>query len=225
MRRNRLDLLLVLASLGVCRAEEPPAIPPYRIPTFDGKERDFKEPVPAMAPAPEVDGDAIFTMVVNCFPERVKWGLELDAVAGLRESAGGVSTFDTSGLAKHYVGIVAKMPLYSATEINRERQTEYSRREQVATNIKALLSGLADRRRAQREIGLYTSLESRSQQRVSLGIVEANEQIGYLEKVAQAQGKLDDANAQIEGARLALSGQCRDEVANQVNDYLKDVTQ
>lgn len=226
MPRSRLDLCLALAlvSLGVCQAEEAPKIPPYQIPTFDGKGRDFKEPIPPIAPAPEVDGDAIFSMVVNCFPERVKWGLELDAVGGIRESSDGVSTFDTSGLARHYVGIVAKMPLYSATEINRERQTEYQRREQVAKNIKALLSGLADRRRAQRELGLYTSLEARSQQRVSLGIVEATEQVGYLEKVAQAQSKLDDANAAIEGARLALVGQCRDGIADEVNHYLKEVT-
>jgi hypothetical protein len=228
VRRSRTRLAFAL--LGVCcavaaAAEPVPEIPPYRIPTFDGADRDFKAPVPAMAPAPEVDGDSIFRMVVNCFPERVAWGLELDAVAGTRWTEdNGITTFDTSGLARHYVGLVAKMPLYSATEINRERQTEYQRREQVATNLKALLSGLADRRRAQRELGLYTSLEARSQKRVALGIVEATEQIDFLEKVAQAQAKLDDANAQIEGARLALVGQCRDEVANQVNDYLKEVT-
>lgn len=228
MPRSRLDLCLalVMASLGVCQAEEAPKIPPYQIPTFDGKGRSFKEPIPPIAQAPEVDGDAIFRLVVNCFPERVAWGLEVDAVAGSRWiDDSGISTFDTSGLARHYVGVVAKMPLYSATEINRERQTEYQRREQVATNIKALLAGLADRRRAQRELGLYSSLEARSQKRVGLGLVEASEQIGFLEKVAQAQAKLDDANAQIEGARLALVGQCRDEVANEVNDYLKEVTQ
>lgn len=223
--KRKLYLALAAASLGICQAGDPPAIPPYQIPTFDGQSRDFKTPIPAMAPAPPVDGDSIFSLVVNCFPERVKWGLELDAVGGVRESAGGVSTFDTSGLAKHYVGIVAKMPLYSASEINKERQTEYERRQQVAANIKALLSGLANRRRAQRELGLYTSLEARSQKRVDLGLVEATEQISFLEKVAQAQSKLDDADAAIDGARLALVGQCRDEVANQVNDYLKDVTQ
>jgi len=87
------------------------------------------------------------------------------------------------------------------------------------------LLGLSGRRRAQRELGLYASLEARSQQRVGLGLTEAAEQIGYLEKVAQAQAKLDDANASIEGARLALVGQCRDEVANEVNDYLKEITQ
>jgi hypothetical protein len=57
-----------------------------------------------------------------------------------------------------------------------------------------------------------------------MGIVDASEQIGYLEKVAQAQSELDDAGARIEGARLALAGQCRDGVANEVNAYLIDIT-
>lgn len=217
-------VVVVFIAVRITQAAEAPTIPPYQIPTFDGSDRDFKAPIPPMSPAPEVDGDAIFQLVVNCFPERVAWGLEVDAVAGSRlVDDSGISTFDTSGLARHYIGVVAKMPLYSATEINRERQTEYQRREQVAKNIKALLSGLADRRRAQRELGLYSSLEARSQKRVALGLVEATEQVGYLEKVAQAQSKLDDANAQIDGARLALVGQCRDEVANEVNSYLKEV--
>jgi hypothetical protein len=177
-----------------------------------------------MQSAPEINGDAIFSMVVNCFPERVKWGLELDVVAGARESSGGVTTFDTSGLARYYIGIVARMPLYSATEINRERQGEYHRRQEVSGNISKLLAGLADRRRAQRELGLYSSLEARAQARVAMGIVDASEQIGYLEKVAQAQSELDDAGARIEGARLALAGQCRDGVANEVNAYLIDIT-
>lgn len=81
------------------------------------------------------------------------------------------------------------------------------------------------RRRAQRELGLYTSLEARAQKRVAMGLMEASEQIGYLEKVAQAQAALDAATAHIEGARLALVGQCRDEVAEEVNRYLKEVTQ
>ncbi|MCX8050160.1 MAG: hypothetical protein N3A55_10960 [Methylohalobius sp.] len=216
-----LSLLCQLA-----RAEEPPKVPPYQIPTFDGKARDFREPIPPIAPAPEVDGDVIFQMVVNCFPERVKWGIEIDAVAGSRwQDRSGISAFDTSGLARHYVGIVARMPLYSATEINRERQEEYRRRQEVAENIQKLLLGLSNRRRAQRELGLYTSLEARAQKRVAMGLVEASEQISYLEKVAQAQAALDAATAQIEGARLALVGQCRDEVAEEVNRYLKEVTQ
>lgn len=209
MRLNKINptagygfALVMLTLTATSHAETPPNITPYQIPAYDGHPRDFKAPVPAMSPA-----------------------LEVKAVSGARAAENNtITTFDNSGISRYYVGIVAEMPLYSATEVNRERQREYSRRADVAANIQALLKGLADRRRAQRELGLYTSLEARSQARVAAGIVEVSEQVTYLEKVAAAQATLDSAAAQIQGARLALVGQCRDTVAEQVNDYLKEVT-
>ncbi len=232
MRLNKINptagygfALVMLTLTATSHAETQPNITPYQIPAYDGHPRDFKAPVPAMSPAPEVDGDAIFQAVAHCFPENVPWTLEVKAVSGARAAENNtITTFDNSGISRYYVGIVAEMPLYSATEVNRERQREYSRRADVAANIQALLKSLADRRRAQRELGLYTSLEARSQARVAAGIVEVSEQVTYLEKVAAAQATLDSAAAQIQGARLALVGQCRDTVAEQVNDYLKEVT-
>jgi hypothetical protein len=50
-------------------------------------------------------------------------------------------------------------------------------------------------------------------------------QIGYLKEVASRTGDFVTAEASITAARLALMGQCRDELADQVNDYLKVVTQ
>jgi hypothetical protein len=206
--------------------QKPPAIPPYEIPTYSGEHPDFKGPIPAMRPAPQVDADGMFRMVVNCYPVKSKWQVELDAVAGTRytDGDGGITTFDTSGLARHYVGLVAKMPLYSAQELDREREREYHRRTDTATRIAELLQALADRQRAQRELGLYTSLEARAQKRVAIGVAETTEQVSYLEKVATAQSNLDAARAKILGARLALVGQCRDEVLDEVNGYLMGVT-
>jgi hypothetical protein len=66
-----------------------------------------------------------------------------------------VSTFDTAGLSKYYAGVVAEVPLFSASEINTERRAEYQRRTQLSENVAALLKGLAAMRRAWREIGLY----------------------------------------------------------------------
>lgn len=218
-------VILAILYADTSHAAEPPPVSPYQIPAYDGHPRDFKAPVPAMATAPTIDGDVIFTTIAHCVPEEVPWTLDIKAVGGARATENNtISTFDSSGLSRYYVGIVAEMPLYSATEINRERQMQYTRRAEVAANIQALLKGLADRRRAQRELGLYASLEARSQARVAAGIVEVSEQVAYLEKVAAAQATLDSAAAQIEGARLALVGQCRDTVAEQVNDYLKEVT-
>lgn len=206
----------------------PPLVPnpdlkvqPYRIPTFSGKPNDFKKFAPAMLPAMKVDSDMLFNAVVNCFPERVPWGLQVDMVGGARMSEGNaITTFDNSGLAKYYVGVVAKLPLYSSEELNKQRQSELTRRESIAGNVKTFLSALASQRRAKRQIGLYTSLEARSQERVALGLADTSEQIGFLEKVIEAQSQLDDSEAALDGSRLALSGQCRDEMVEVLNNHI-----
>jgi hypothetical protein len=198
------------------------AVPPYQIPTFQNSPH-FKNAVPAILPAVVVESDGLYRAVINCFPERVVWGIEVTAQAGLRDTfdnSNSITSFDTSGLSKHYIGVVASMPLYSASEVNAERRMETQRRGDVAASIKELLAALSKKRRAQRELGLYTSLESRSQSRVNLGIVDSVEQVGYLEKVVTAQSSLDDAVAAIDGARLSLIGQCRDEVVDGINDYI-----
>jgi C4-dicarboxylate-specific signal transduction histidine kinase len=69
-------------------------------------------------------------------------------------------------------------------------------------------------------MGLYEALEARSKERVKQGVVSPDEQIALLEKVANTQGELDQANATIEASRLALIGQCRPEVMNEVNNYI-----
>lgn len=218
-------LLLTLSFTAWATEKEKPAIkiPPYQIPTFSGKENSFKKFgfAPPMQPAMEVDSDLLFRSVVNCFPERVPWGLELDAVGGARYAEqNAISTFDTSGLSRYYVGVVAKMPLYSAEEMNRQRQSEYTRRGEVAKNVEAFLTALSAQRRAKRQLGLFTSLEARAQERVALGLADSTEQITYLEKVIEAQSKLDDSEAGLSGARLALVGQCRDEMADTVNNHI-----
>jgi hypothetical protein len=198
-----------------------PTVQPYQFPTYDGQGGDFRAHVPELAPFPDVDTEEVFKVVVNCFPERVPWGLELKAVAGARYTEDNtVSTFDTAGLSRYYAGVVAEIPLFSASEINAERRTEYQRRTQLAENIASFIKGLAAMRRAWREIGLYNGATLRSQERVKEGIAPTTEQVGYVEKVAEAYSKLDDAKAMVEAARLSLYGQCRNEVADEVNNYL-----
>lgn len=216
-------LLMGLAWQALATEPTAPKIPPYQIPTFDGQKRGFAY-IPPIKAAPRIDADLIFRMVVACFPERVKWGLELDAVAGARYAPSNtISTFDSSGLANYYAGIVAKLPLYSADELEKSRNQEYQRRGDVADKIAILLKGIADRRRAERLMGIYVSLEARSQVRVAEGIANVDEQIVYQQRVAEAQAQLDAANASIEGSRIGLMGQCRDEVVEEVNNYLVEV--
>lgn len=204
---------------------KPPNIQPFQFPTYEGKGGDFRAKVPELAPFPDIDTEAVFRVVVNCFPERVPWGLEVKAVAGARytDNSNTVSTFDTAGLSKYYAGVVAEIPLFSASEINTERRSEYQRRTQLSENIAAFIKGLAAMRRAWREIGIYNAATLRSQERVKEGIAPTTEQVGYVEKVAEAYSKLDDAKAAVDGARLALFGQCRNDAAEEVNDYLRAV--
>lgn len=202
-----------------------PTVMPFQFPTYDGQGGNFRAHVPELAPFPDLDTEELFKVVVNCFPERVPWGLELKAVAGARytDSTNTVSTFDTAGLSKYYAGVVAEIPLFSASEINAERRTEYQRRTQLSENIASFIKGLAAMRRAWREIGMYNAATLRSQERVKEGIAPTTEQVGYVEKVAEAYSKLDDAKAAVEAARLSLYGQCRNEVADEVNSYLVSV--
>jgi hypothetical protein len=206
------------------KAQPPPDIQPFEIPTLRGNKRDFHY-IPPVKLSRQIDADGVFRMVVNCFPERPQWGLDVKAVAGARfAEENTISTFDTSGLSRYYAGIVAEMPLYSAEEQFRIRDAETKRRGEAAANVAALLKALADRDRALRMVGIGESVEARSQYRVHEGIAPAEEQIAYLKEVAGSMGDLDAANAAIVAARLALVGQCRDEVAETVNDYLKEVT-
>lgn len=207
------------------KAPPPPDIRPYKIPTLKGEHRDFHY-TPPIKLSPEIDADAVFKMIINCFPERPQWGLELKAVAGARytDQQNTVSTFDTAGLSRYYGGIVAEMPLYSAEELHRQRTQEYQRRGEVAQNVAKLLKSLADRDRALRLVGIMENAELRSQYRVHEGIAPAEEQLGYLKDVAGKTGDLVEANASITASRLMLVGQCRDEVAEVVNDYLKEIT-
>lgn len=216
--------LVLFAVFTQAAAEEehkPPNIPPFEIPTFTGKSVDWKKQLPPINELPKIDGDAIFKTVNGCYPLKSGFGLDISLKAGAtyKDSAGSnqINTLDSN---RYYAGIVANMPLYSDVEIDRERKLEYQRRMETTATIKTMLEGVASKRRAERMMGLYTALEKRAQVRVSKGVAETAEQIAFLEKVAATQGELDQANATIEAARLALIGQCRPEVEEQVNDFI-----
>ena len=113
------------------------------------------------------------------------------------------------------------MPLYSGVEIDKEQKLAIDRKEKTAGLVAQMLTALSTKRRAERMLTLYASLEKRSQKCVADGIVAVDEQqIGYLEKVATTRGELDTANAQIEGARLALIHQCTDNDTERLNNFI-----
>jgi hypothetical protein len=202
---------------------KPPNIQPFEIPTFTGAPVDYHNVKPAIDAKKKIDGDAIFQIINRCYPLKSGFGLEINLRGGVNYKptpSTGSTTVQTYDSQSYYAGIVANMPLYSDIEIDKDRKVEYQRREQTAMTIKEMLTAVAAKRRAERMMGLYSSLEKRAQARISTGVAPVDEQIGYLEKVATTQGELDAAEAAIEGARLALIGQCRPEVLDEVNNYI-----
>jgi hypothetical protein len=202
-------------------AEAVPKPKPYRLPKFQGGADHYTQ-IPPLVPSPGVDVDALYRSVIDCYPEPSKFRLDVDLETSYRDR----TTYDLTGAAvgQHYVGIVARMPLYSATELNREREREYRRRTDTAKTVGALVKALADRDTAIRQLGLYSSLEARAQVRVAQGVAETGEQVKYLEKVAAAHEAQISAETALIEHRLALVAQCADDTASQLNAYLTRLT-
>jgi len=202
-------------------AEPPPDIQPFELPTLKGKAPHFITPAPALKSAPQIDPDAIFTVVNNCYPEKTKFKIDLSLVAGVRSSIDQFNRSDWPEITDHYIGVVGEMPLYSTTEQAREREWEHKRRVNTASNVATFAQALANRNHAYREMGLYLVMEARSQARVRQGIANITEQVGFLEKVAAAQRDILKFEAQIVENRLALISMCDTARAERVNQYLK----
>lgn len=202
-------------------AEKPPEIQTYQLPTMAGDGVDYHSKPAPLAKAPALDPDAIYQTVLRCYPEKSKFDVDISLRASVR-SADVLDENDlSSGLGKSYVGIVANMPLYSGRELDREREREYVRRKDTAKAVAAFIASIASRNQAMRELALYRSLEARSAIRVQTGIIEASEQVGYLEKVATAQEKLVKDETQIMENRLLLAGMCDPLNAERIGSWLK----
>lgn len=187
-----------------------------------------------------IDADAIFKLLLACYPEKNTVDIDVDLRATLRfsdvlnlrvlylcweEPSDVLDLQDTTtGLGKNYVGIVASMPLYSGKELDREKEREYVRRKDTAKAVADFISAIAGRNHAVRELALYRSLEARSAVRVQQGVTEATEQVGYLEKVASSQEKLITEETKIMESRLLLSGMCDPKNAETIGSWLKKVS-
>lgn len=216
----------VLGGLFNDKQEKPPTTHPHKLPTFNELTQHYNDNIPALIPAPLPDSDAIFQSVVTCYPVKPLFDIDISLQAALmnKDSVRGVNDNGATDITSNYVGIVAKMPLYSTTELHRARDKEYSRRQDTAKQVASFVAAIAKRNHAVRKLSLYGSLEKRSQLRVQQGLTRTDEQVGYLEKVAAAQEELIIQRAAIMEARLALSGQCRTEEYEVINDYLHRIS-
>lgn len=201
----------------------PPQIKPYEIPTMSGNKRDFRAPPAGWVKAPRIDGDAVFRTIIACYPTKTYWNLDVDLQAAIRNT-GAVDISGTT-IGRSMIGIVARMPIYSRTEIDREREREYRRRSDTASKVAEFVNQLATRNQALRQLAIAAAMEQRAQIRVNEGIADADEQIKWLEKVAQLENSLITAEAKAMDARLTLVAMCRDGEADNVNAYLSDLAQ
>jgi len=95
---------------------------------------------------------------------------------------------------------------------------------ETAATVADFITAIASRNHAVRELALYRSLEARAALRVQQGIVEAAEQVKYLEKVAGSQETLVKQEAKIMENRLKLAGMCDPINAENINTWLKQVS-
>lgn len=204
-------------------APPPPEIQPFELPKFNGSSAEVHEYIPPLVPAPRINADAIYLATVDCFPAPSQWNIDVGLQAGYRTN--GARGLDESEIGGHYVGIIARMPLYSATEMERARKNEYDRRQDAAKLVGTLIEAIAKRNSAHRELGLYSALESRAQVRVRTGITTADEQVGYMQKVISAHEQIIIHEAAITQARLALTGSCRKNLQTTMNNYLVKVAE
>ncbi|MCG8121391.1 MAG: hypothetical protein N0C82_17380 [Candidatus Thiodiazotropha endolucinida] len=201
--------------------QQAPAIKPFELPTLDGTPANYNGYIDPLVKAPVIDADSVFHAAVACYPEKSLFDAEIAL-------EGGVGTFnasgDTSTLGKTYVGIVGRLPLYSAKEHNREREREITRREKLSERVSELISAIAIRNHAIRESALYRKLEARSQVRVQKGLVDVSEQLAHMEKYLAAHKTYVEARAKITSARLAIVASCLSSKRPTLNKWLQQLT-
>ena len=192
---------------------------PFIIPRFDNGITKIHTPIAPLAAAPKVDAEGIYYAVLNCYPERSKFNLQIDLES--RYSTRRIYDASQNTIGRHYIALVARMPLYSATDMSRERDREYLRRTTTAQTVGLLIAALASRNHAYRELGLYSALEARSQIRVAQGVADSAEQVGHLGRVAAAQQSLIVSESQLVQYRLTLISQCGEGESSALNYYIQ----
>ena len=194
MRTALIAIWAALIAAGCVARAEPaaPAAPPFDLPTLDGsggRARLADGDLPALVNGVDPDLDALHAQVIGCYPSRSLFRVELSAVGGVRTD-GGISADDNgsvSDLGRVYFGLVAKMPLYSDAELDRERERELRWRQDAADRLARWSKALYDYGTAARALSLYTALERFRQAGVEvLPVVERDGRtfVGVLQRAA-----------------------------------------
>lgn len=230
LRAKRSAWALAVALVAVPAMSEPEPVDvngesekkPFLLPTFKGEKTSHHAP-PTPDPAPTFpDPREIYERALNCWPTASYMRAELSVEGRLQTTT--ITALDETGMfraqGRSSAALVARVPLYSATELDREREREYIRRTKLADSAGSFITALADRQKTRRELDLMLALEKRSQQRVKIGVTDTAEQVGYLQKVVQLEGDLLKQRGQLEKSRLELIGHCMSKHADEVDRYI-----
>jgi hypothetical protein len=214
---------MLAAPLARSNSEAPsPERKAFELPTYTGEKPTYHAPPKKTPPAPPPDARDLYERALACWPAPSYMRAEVSVEGRVRSDNG--SYVDTSGAitggSRAGVSLVARLPLYSAAEMDREREREYGRRVKVADAVGAFVTALGEREKHKRELELMRALERRSQERVKIGVAETSEQVRYLEKVAGIEGELLKLRGQIQKARLEMIGHCSAPTADGLDRHL-----
>lgn len=207
MTPRSLFAVLVLLAVSGASADEPP---PWQLPSFDGQSAGReKPPIGGLNSPPRPDAQGLFDLVLTCYPTRSWWQPEVSFEARAAQRPSSASNTVASEAAT-YAGVVARIPLYSAVEVDRERVRELQRRETVAQAVSEFDLSLRQRAIHRRELAMFRALERRSIKRVAAGIADTTEQVSAMKDVAARENDIATDEAKIIKSRLSLVGMCKD---------------
>lgn len=228
---TRLPLLARMATLPLCAlAAGAPAgseldKPPLTVPLFDGDPQRSHHPSQDPLKRPSTpDYRQLFDLVVACWPEKSWFRGELHLegrYASKRNASSSSAAVDpATGTLTTRDALVARIPLISASELDKERNREAERRGKIADAVGNLVSAYAERVMQSRQLQLLQALEKRAQERVRLGVAETGEQVRYLEQVAALETRIQTLQGDEIKARLHVVGLCDEQNMARIDAYL-----
>lgn len=195
---------------------------PFILPTYSGEKISHHAPPKPKPAGPFPEPREIYDYALRCWPAPSYMRAEV-SVEGRAQNISTTGVDETGAvrfLGRNSAALVARIPLYSATELDREREREYMRRTKLADSVGNFITALTDRHKTRRELELMRALEKRSQQRVQIGVTDTSEQVQYLQKVVNLEGELVKQRGLLEKSRLELIGHCKADEADGMDSYL-----
>lgn len=173
----------------------------YSLPTFTSPidYRSFETPKESISFTEIV---YIFDAVMACYPATSRYGDDKDFKGG---------------------GWVGGIPITTTERDDRLIQQEAQTRTTIISSIGTFLQAVEMRKQASRQIALYRSLESRSQERVKRGLAPVTEQITFMEKVVSAYSDYHEWNTKVISSGATVIAYCKNSDRDKVSKILEGI--